>query len=811
MSLGSVLIKPQPVATPLPPQVDPVEILVDFIEAFTRNPEGAAAAAEVFVRVAPDVLGDFAHSFQEKIRLSDGRIRQLFRPFGAGLGAFVSGIEKDKVVDVLAGALEAVAAILAQFTKARITAFIRAFADIVTKDLGVSEQTLRDLVTALATRVITELKRDVLNGNTSRTAVARYEFGAAIDGVKSLFDEEEIEVPGLDVDVLIDVVAKLWDQARIDRLLAWIQDLLAHRDDVLAPLAAVIEARLALRAQVSVRVTPAPVGAGTTGASIEREVAFAPPAGATATDKPPIAWYASWVAAQTRRYPADVSLSPNRFENTDLAGFTYKHWPPKVMEAMAFHSAWAMPVVEGLIFHAFSLEQGDVLSNLHVIVLDAIDFGLTLGEQGPIPHWWHWTAKPLMTFFLWGFESGWDRVGADNDPYVWTNAAGDMGEVLLYWRWSRLLRELLLSFFTLLNNDPEAFAQALAEGSNEAERGEMHQHRNVDRYEGICYAFWEIGTVLLPLILSRTSRKDYGFIGGKPSDFMAGMTVGGFFIAAAFGYLSIFFARLMAGEFFEDKVRYGLLVGRDRLYGPYRFQADFSSFGEGADSIGGWLGSPLSFLFMLGATIADPCIYWYLLTDGSTDDGEYCVDLFGVEREYMGYPPAEGSPYRLPWASDTMEQCVQGNMGIWSHYPQNGTAQQPFNNGQMYAYDYGHDAGTEVLCSRSGIVSTAMDIYPDNNTSNWNSLEVLHLIANPTAGGLAAAAAPAGVTTFADGITPIPAGTLFPPYWDASGNPLPGMPNPVPLHPSAAILPGASATAPGSLPATPAQPAYYAG
>ena len=789
MSLGSVLIKPQPVATPLPPQVDPSEVIAGFLEAFTRNPEGAAAAAEVFARVAPETLANFVHGMEERVRLSDGKIRALFRPFGAGIDAFTAGLDKGEFVDVLKGGLELVAAVLQQLTKARVQAFVREFADIVTKDLGISKQTLRDLVTTLATQIITELKRDVIAGQVTRTSIARYEFGAALDGLKSLFDEEEIEVPALDLQVILDAIDLLWDQGRIDRIIAWVLELIGHADDVLQPLAVAIQARFTLKLEV--QGSPAPVGAAVADGATVALDAPAPPAAPTSGQQP-IAWYASWVAAKTLRYPTDDSVFPSRFRNPELIGFSYKNLSKETMESMAFHTAWLVPAVEALLLHVPSMEQGDVLSNLHITILDVLDFGLILGDKSPVPVWWHWTAKPLMTMFLWGFESGWDRVGASNDPYVWTNAAGDMGEVLLYWRWSRLMRELLLSFFTLLNHDPDATLEI-----RHADTGELVV-RNVERYEGICYIFWELGSMLVPLIMSRTNRSNYGFVGGGPTATFWGIAFGGFAVSAAFGYLSILVARLIAGEFFDSALRYGLLLGRDRLYGPYRFQADFSSFSEGADSIGGWLGTPLAFVFMLGASIGDGPIYTYLFTDGNTDDGELCTDINGKEVfAFRGYPDASISPYKLPWAGQ--QQCVQGNLGVWSHYPQ---------SQQTYAYDYSHNVGTEILCSRTGIVVRISDTNPDNNPNNWNFVEVLHLTLNPASGGLAAVAPPAGITNFADG-TAIPAGTLFPPYWlPGTSTPLQGLPNPVPLHPSAAILPGATPTAPGSLAGA---PAYYTG
>ena len=150
-------------------------IVTDFVQAFTRNPVGAQAAADVLIRVAPETLRDFVHGFEEKVRLSDGRMRQLFRPFGAGLDTFIQGVEKGTVVDVLSGALEAVSKVLAELTKAKVSAFVRALFDLARKDLGISDQTLRDLVTTLSTRIVTELKRDMLNSVTSAEAISRYE------------------------------------------------------------------------------------------------------------------------------------------------------------------------------------------------------------------------------------------------------------------------------------------------------------------------------------------------------------------------------------------------------------------------------------------------------------------------------------------------------------------------------------------------------------------------------------------------------------------------------------------------------------
>ena len=263
-------------ATPLPPRTSLDDAIVDLIEVFARNPEGAAAAAEVAARIVPEQLEIFVGGFEEKIRLGEGRARQLFGRFGAAIDPLLAGVESGSFVDVLAGVLQALAALLEPLRSDKLTPFIRELADLLKHDLGLSAQTLRDLATTLATTLIAELQREFIQGGASRSALARYEFGSVLAGFKSLLDEEQIELPRLDVELVVDAVMRLWARARIDALLNWIGELLAHRDDLLAPLAALIEARVALKVELRVGGAERSLRRGAPAANPPRSAAVRP-------------------------------------------------------------------------------------------------------------------------------------------------------------------------------------------------------------------------------------------------------------------------------------------------------------------------------------------------------------------------------------------------------------------------------------------------------------------------------------------------------------------------------------------------------
>ncbi len=63
------------------------------------------------------------------------------------------------------------------------------------------------------------------------------------------------------------------------------------------------------------------------------------------------------------------------------------------------------------------------------------------------------------------------------------------------------------------------------------------------------------------------------------------------------------------------------------------------------------------------------------------------------------YPPAENSPYVLPWDSGVVRFCIQGNRGIASHHPGDG----------IHAWDFVMPVGSKVRAARGGRVTTVID------------------------------------------------------------------------------------------------------
>jgi hypothetical protein len=808
MPLGAVFIRPQPLLIPPSRQgEDALEILSTFAESFTHDPQAALPAITIMGEELLEGLRDFVMGREERLRFADGKIRNLFNPYVEIFDTFVEGLSGDTATAVMSF-LEALKKLLEHLTSEQVGEFVRKLFDIADKDMGINSSTLRTLFTDLTTRMITRMKSRVVGGDTSDEAVALYDFGVGLQEIQALVDGARL--PDFDAELLVKLIETKWREAGIDPIVLVLKKILESSEDILQPLTTLAQTIININVNVSVNVN-----VGGNSPSLGAAAADTPAAGATGTD--PIAWYASWAAGDTVRYPEESSINYdddpinwNRFQNPYLLGVTYKHIDREKMEKIAFHTAWIFPAVEALFFHATSMERGDVLSNLNTIAFDTIDVALIGAEKGPLPWWVHWFVWPPTSVIPWGWEAGWDRLGLD--AYPWVNALGDLAENAFYRRWTWLGRELFLSILTLLNNDLSEYTDRI--DILRQDRGVANRYlemaektRNVNQFEGVCYATSELGALLVPGILSLTDRANYGFVKKPDADGgvrdsilkMIGFGCVSLVTSAAFMYLGIFWARLLAGEWFNDGGRYGRVILKERIYGHYSFE----NAGQGFSAIGRGIVAILMY-------IVDHVLYLYLLADGNTASGTYCLDPDDEERnEFLGYPEdAENSPYMLPWDKDAgSRQCVQGNMGIWSHNPQKGS---PTSDKMTYAYDFSHTLGDEALASRAGIISDIRDSGATGEKT-LNYVQILHLIIfTDGTSGLPAIPLPTGATTFADGITPIPTtfkdgttaippGTLFPPYWDAARTLTLGfLP---PLHPSGAILPSGALTS----------PSYYAG
>ncbi len=763
MSLGALLIKPQLLSLPpTPKESASIEVFIEFLESFSRNPRFSITAVTIMGEEIVSGFRALVVGKEERLRFADGKFRNLFRPFGEALDIFINGLEEG-ILETVPAFLGALAKVTEQLSSDKISALLEEFFNLIENDLGINNEVMGSFFTALLTRTAGQLKNSFLQGDTSEEAIALYDFGVGLEGIQHTLTKET-ELPGFNARPFIAMVKQGLETSGFGKIVSKLRSVLELSENLIGPIASLAQSIMKMTEQDEDPQPANPLGAAAVNGdtSVDLKVDEYP--------DDPIAWYASWIAGEKLRYPEDTSQSTNLFVNRHLVGFSYKHVKREQMEKLAFHTAWAVPVLESLVTHAMSIEQGDLAANLTNIGVNLLDASLIGFAEIKLPPWLHWAAFPIYNILA-GFEGGrWADVLGD-DPYVWTNVAGDVGEAVLYRRWSWLLRELVLSFVTLLNNDPEEFRKwrNSAPDNLRSEVARAAKQHNNNCIEGICYVMGELGALVLPGTFSEADRLNYGFINGTLPGQAFGKAVLGSVISWASMYLGVFWTLLISGEWPSDWGRYGRLVLKERIYGDY----DFSGAWKGIWSVSRGLVAIFQY-------ITDYFIYLYLFTDGDTDDGRYCADPNGTERQFMGYPgDVDNSPYLLPWAAGETKQCVQGNMGIWSHFPRS-------FGPQTYAYDFSHNLGDEVLCSRAGIITAFRDTVPRSNSNQWNFIKIMHIVILAPKVGLPATPAPPDPgnstyhTKYNNG-TPIPAGTLFPPYWDAVG----GVGFNPPLHPTA--------------------------
>jgi hypothetical protein len=664
MSLGSVLLQPQVLAAAQRPLSERApNALLDLLTRLAAELANRGPALQIIEEELIATFQELAQEVQPRLDAAKTRLDGLIQPLidmvqdtmqASGDGGDVF----DRLVTNGKAFSDAVATALGGLESARIGEVAGALFDLVETDLGLSEARARTFLSTTVDRIVSRLQAEYLGGASDPAAYNRYALGAAFREVVGLASQE-LDLPTFNKSTLLPALIERLQALGMDRRI----------DDAQSAAQKVSAGFESLEVLKSFFPNGAPAPLHAAALRTSPEFAAAPEDAAPADARH--CWYASWLKGENVSHP-DCTHNP------DLEGVDFGDTlTARTMEDFA-HVSGAVSCALEAGLHFSSMRQGDFVSNLLNAIWHLVELGLACGNIDA-PRGLKWLFAFLASFF-----GGFERARM-HDWYGPLMVLSDMAETQLYARWTWLLREVLLSAFTLSNN----------------KRG-LVNHNFLD---GIAHLGGELGNFFIALIFAKARKRDFGF--PNPSGGSWGRVIG--FLLAAIG--TSIFMTLVVGTLVSAAIS-GKVADSERIFRT--LLKDRMFFGG---ATGGLL--ILETLGTLVAHITDYYIYYFMLADGDTDGGK----LTGVGKEalqFNGYPNRADSPYRLPWAKGQLYQAVQGNHGLFSH--------TPFAvDLEMYAIDFNFDNGDEVLAMRDGIVWDYFENTQDGDrTQHQNEIIILH-------------------------------------------------------------------------------------
>jgi hypothetical protein len=795
MTLGAAILRPQGLEeAPAHGPGRAADLAFAFFESLMADPEGATATFEALGASGAEALPAFLVSRRERMRKAEGKLRKIFRPISDLITDFLDGIGESVSASLPAGFM-ALKGMLALARKESVTRMLRDLIETARTDVGVDGPAVEALFRDCVEGAVRRLQAAVQGGDLSEAALKRFEWGLNLRHIEHLI-LEELDWPELDPDLLIDAVAKLYDRNGFGGILDRIGKVLDAAATLSGPIGLILQTMMEKRVSAS--------AGGSVGAAAAGDAPSPPSVGPAASENTkPVSWYATWILRSESR----CDIPEGATSIATIPAVTFNCISPRGMESLAYHTLWISDLAE-LTLHFISVEQEDIASNVLNAMWSSSNLAVAWIDDFSVPGYAQWALSSFMTL-MGGMESV-RCSGPDDAVYPIIEILGDAAETAFYKRWTWLLREFTLSAVTLSNIDSDAYDKwkkeyeketplfeylALEERLKEPDlppgmRVTLELNRdaaqeyardalfavrqgNHNQFHGVVYGLGEIGAIILPAWLAEHDRANYGLHDKGVDELMAGKIFGGMGVAMGFRAGAVLLSALMARRLPDDvkgAVLSTVLLANERyLWNPRDW---------GTAELTGrtfWL------ITNLGLEWVWQIVYLYLFTNGHTDDGKFAfINGSDLEVSFHGFPEDRASsPYKLPWDEEDKRQCVQNPMGIWNHYPENGFT---------YAIDYNHDAGSDVLASREGVIVNLDDTNP-NNAKPKNHIEILALSQVPqgTPGAMEPVPAPAD-TKYGDG-SDIDDGTLFPPYWDVHGKFWPNLPPTMSLHPSAAILP----------------------
>jgi len=682
-AIGSILLKPGKLQVAVATSATTGSQLADdVIGLATRLTYDAAHGGRVFL-LLNEALADVMIAFldEQPARFDTAAqhaqvwLASLVTPITNAVAAIPDDLDAAAIYTALGEGLTRLVEFARTLSMSAVRAFIDPLIDILTVDLGISTARIEALIRQLFTALVTKLRAAPPDAdrNVQRN---RLEIASILKRLLR-FIGTQFHFPEFSTESITRGIMDLLDRIGLDELLTRVN----------CAADAITTAFTAAAAMVDL-VPFTGAGSGSVGAADVTTVTVTPP-------KEQYCFYASWLLGgrvwvnkeRTKVIHGDDTPENVIHSGTDVNWYDApifkdpQHTPyyavdlvkPDALEKVAFHTAHSQHLLQDLM-NIFSMENGDLANNLtNFIHESSVFFWTAIDEKPPfglhendfLRLWLMPMSKGLLTFVS-SFEGMHTKSSGTNAFIFWLTLLGaDVVETLMYWDYSRLLRSHILSILTLLNQ------------KNPPTGGSAKKSDNFREVQGVVEPFADL--ILFLVLILPIGKDAYA----EPFNAPAGNQ------AKADNNRDLLLMWFLATP------AVAMLGGLTGVLVSMAFSRNFDWRQLLRQSLGGWEYMIRAFLKFW--------IYLYLHYDGDTDDGTY--NAVAGAPPMPGYADASTSPYLLPYTGT--KQCAQGNKGIWSHHDFSGRQ-------QIYAYDFAHDFGDEVLASRGGTVIDFFDWVPDD-------------------------------------------------------------------------------------------------
>lgn len=696
MTLGNILIRPQ--LLDRGQKADEGRILDIFVELGSRLTQDLLNEGKLVPKIGVAFqrgAQNFIQQAGQNLNTAKPKLEMWFAPLtekaNEGLNQSFDGI---------AGALNALKFIfdllndaLDQLHIEDIERKLNELADILEGDLGLTPTFFTDFINDLIDEIAEELTKDFLTGDQSTEALDAYIVGAHIITIKRILlaHLDEMNLPTISlrdmIDALGDALLSLnWDE-KLDDFADKLQSPAEGFDDVLSV--------FNLREGGSTENNEA--GEITT-RSLSRGVG---------DEDCQMSWYLTW-------FNDKVTAVPNRLDlfNTDVdtgsnVSFNSDGWA-KFLEHLAHYLDAGGDIADALQHGLLDIKEGNKISpslNIGYLGVKALitlfsyghngegwidyfriykDYGLFNDEDLDSLDFWekafkkgsHALVKGLVENLklyqmLLTLGGSFEQYPDDFKTWLINNFGNDYGKVGARSEWSKFAKEVLLSFFTLINQT----------GNGE----------NYHKTEGMTSLFGH-GMGLLTACWWGKRRKyylpDIDLGEGDFWEFVGRYLLGGLFVTIG-EWIGFLVSAGLSGKFSEEYYEgFGIVA---RCLAPFTGAATFHKYAT-------------------------------LLWNSNTDGGKAgFATIFNTEQkpenvevQLSGYPAKAESPYVLPFDKNLLVFCSAVNLGFSQHN---------YKDKLIYAFDFSPPYGSEVLAMRGGTVESFQEIFDDDSQTQ---ISILH-------------------------------------------------------------------------------------